>query len=676
MNRKFILTEKPSVAKDFAAALNCFWNGRSYSNDEYEISNCIGHLFSLYDMEDYDPEFSDRTKFPIIPEKIFYKKNTNTIKQSDLIISILKKRNYNQIIIATDADREGEIIARECLFMAGINDLSKVRRFWVSQALTKDVILCGLRDAKPISWYDNLAAQGFGRQHADWLIGINCSRYMSFCAKKHLPVGRVQTAILAAIDSRCEAIRNFKSTEYFEYLGHFISGNGTEFTGCYYNEKKNFPENKFEGQLKSIEGKEAKVTDSQEELKISNAPSLYNLNNLQKDAYKNYKYTAEETLKTVQALYEVHKCVSYPRTPSVVMGSKNVELCNKIMDDLIKDYPQYSDRKNLMNITESNTRVFNDKKLDAHHALIPLKPLDSASEQEKNIYNLLLERFMLAFLPPNKFKVIKKTLSVNGNLFLVTARENIEMGWKSCNVATFPNSEEDTEEEQEINNVDWNSIILKKTECQKKWTKPPKFYNEASLLSFMENPKMETTDKKLTGLGTPATRHTFVPKLIKWGYIVSDGKSIVTTASGHSFIHAINKTPIHDLTEVNLTTTWEEKLENSPEVFIREIRTFISNKLNSKDEIKVEDNEPEITCPLCGKEIRSGKSNYYCIGYKNGCKFSIFSEIAGAKISLPDLKKLCSGKETARKKCVSKSGKEYECKFRYSKETNKLEFIF
>ena len=129
MNRKFILTEKPSVAKDFAAALNCFWNGKSYSNDEYEISNCIGHLFSLYDMEDYDPAFSDRTKFPIIPEKIFYKKNPNAIKQSDLIISILKKRDYNQIIIATDADREGEIIARECLFMAGINDLSKVRRF-------------------------------------------------------------------------------------------------------------------------------------------------------------------------------------------------------------------------------------------------------------------------------------------------------------------------------------------------------------------------------------------------------------------------------------------------------------------------------------------------------------------------------------------------------------------
>ena len=200
-----IITEKPSVAKDFAKALSCSFHGGYYQNSSYIITNCVGHLFELLEPADYDDKYKDWNNLPVLVPKFQYKIKEAAKKQALLVLKLIKENINNSILIATDADREGEIIARECLSYLHITDYSKIKRFWVSQALTPDVVISGIKPAQPLSKYNLLASQGFGRQHADWMVGINFSRYLTTASKRKLPVGRVQTAVLAAIKNRCDA---------------------------------------------------------------------------------------------------------------------------------------------------------------------------------------------------------------------------------------------------------------------------------------------------------------------------------------------------------------------------------------------------------------------------------------------------------------------------------------
>lgn len=681
-----ILTEKPSVAKDFASALGCSFSGGTYRNSHLEITNCVGHLFSLEEPSHYGSDI------PIIPERFDYKVNPNVEKQANLVISKLKSHKSDTILIATDADREGEVIARECLSQAGITDFSRIKRFWVSQALTKDVILEGIKNAKPLSEYNLLSEKGFARQKADWLVGMNLSRYITKSSGAKLAVGRVQTAVLSAIGQRCSAIRNFKSEKYFEHYGVFRpsrDGSSGIFRGIYFvDETTAFPDNTHEAKLKPLSGKNARLIDNKTESKTANPPQLYNLNAAQKDAFKAFGYSAETTLKIIQSLYEDLKCVSYPRTPSRVMGSANVELCLKIADELSDFYPKFEEARKIMRISVDNKLCFNDAKLEAHHALIPLKSLpENASDEQKKIYSLILDRFFTAFLPPEKYEKQTFILDVEGNNFKVTGRKVIEQGWKAFQDDRHVSvqNDEDKDGGQILGGIDWSQVVLSETETKEKWTKPPAFFNEASILAFMENPKADSlvtaqdkiTTKKLAGLGTPATRHTFIPKLTKWGYITLEKKNLVSTSLGENLLKAVRGSPIKSLADIAETTSWEEQLDENPEKFLSDIKSFVKESVSKEVEINIpHEAKNSIICPFCKMEMRRGKSNWYCSGYKEGCGFVVWDSVAGAKISEKDVVMLCSGKGTGIKHCKSKAGKSFDCRFKVNLETAKIDFLF
>ena len=583
-----ILTEKPSVAKDFAKALGCNFSSADKcfksADGSIFISNCVGHLFELNEPAVYNPEFKSWKKLPVIPEQFHYHVSPELKDAARIVVGLLKNHKNDEILIATDADREGEIIARECLKAAGILDISRIRRFWVSQALTPVVIKDGISKAKALGNYDLLSEQGFARQHSDWLVGINGTRFITNKSGTLFPVGRVQTAVLSAISERCLAIKNFVPEKYYEIFGEFNPPNGAKIKGIYVDSTGNakLKDTFLANELKRYLNSPVKCLEVKSEKKESLPPQLYSLNDLQKDAFRYFNYSAEKTLKLVQKLYEDYKCVSYPRTPSKVMGSQNVQLCSDLYQKFLTQYLEYFVLHPFYKIDASNKRIFNDSKLEAHHAIIPLEKLPvGASGDEENIYNLILERFMLAFAPVHVYEKQTVMLGVGNYQFKVEGRKVLDEGWQKFRRFTrfLKEKDEDKEEVQILDSIDWNNLTLGSVEPVQKTTKPPKHFNEASILAFMENPKGESEDKKLAGIGTPATRHTFIPKLLRSKYIEIQNNNLVITRNGEKLLNLVRETPLASLADVGETTRWEEKLVQNPAVFESEIRDFIRSSI-------------------------------------------------------------------------------------------------
>ena len=677
-----ILTEKSSVANDFAQALNCPKRQGYYSDGNTEIVYCVGHLFRLQDPDFYDERFKSWKEIPCIPQTFRYDFNQSSKEQARLVIELLKKHRTDNILIATDADREGEVIARECLELSGITSFDKTKRFWVSQALTQEVVMAGIKDARPLSDYNHLSKNGFARQHSDWLCGMNFTRYVSVAANKKLSIGRVKTALLSAIETRCSQIEKFKSEKYFEFYAdfgakRFAQDSESHCKGIYVgeNNKTQFQDKTFFESIKSDIGKPALVKENMVEKKETPAPQLYNLNAVQKDAYKYYGFSADETLNIIQKLYEEYKCVSYPRTPSKVMGSGNVELVKKIFMTFAASHSDFSEALKISEISLDNKRCFNDAKLEAHHALIPLKELSSnASEKEKKVFNLILNRFKIAFAAPYVYNKQIVLLNVNNHTYKVTGNQPIDYGWKKLvSSETFRSPEEkeeaENEDNQSLENIDWNSLLCTDISSAEKWTKPPKYFNEASILSFMENPKAaDETKEKLVGLGTQATRHTFIPELIENGYIKIEKKNIIVTNLGRTVIQAVRNSSIKTLADISETTNWEKELEENPELFETNIKRFVETAVRFPFQIAKLQEENQILCPLCKKPMyfgttKSGYKNWYCSGYKEGCLYKIWENFNGIKLNQKDVSLLCSGKQTGTKSFTSqKTGNEYKAK--------------
>ena len=584
-----ILTEKPSVAKDFASALGCSYSAKDKcyksSDGKTTIANCVGHLFILAEPAAYNPSFKSWKNLPVIPEKFIYIPSENLKDVAKNVVSLLKQHKTDEILIATDADREGEIIARECLNAAGITDYDNIRRFWVSQALTKDVILDGIKNARPISDYDFLAKQGFARQKADWLIGMNATRYVSNRVNGGgvLAVGRVQTAILSEIARRCKEISSFKREKYYEAEAALLAPDDTSYVTATFEKdgSTHFSDKSTVQKLDSLENKTAKLVFVKHDKRTVNPPQLYNLNDLQKDAFAYFGYSAEMTLSVVQRLYENYKCVSYPRTPSRVMGSHNVELCRELFDKMLRASPEYFELHSVAEINESNKRIFDDSKLEAHHALIPLSTLpENATVEDDNIYSLILERFMLAFAPACEMENMTVHLSVNENIFVTRGTKVINAGWKDYRRFTRNlGNRNEISDAQDLSEIELENLTVKSIEVKEKFTKPPKHYNEASLLAFMENPK-NSDNQKLAGLGTSATRHTFIPKLIRNKFITAENKNLLVTKQGERLLEVLSKTPFKNIADVSETTRWEEELSENPDSFLEEIKSYIKDAVS------------------------------------------------------------------------------------------------
>ena len=622
---------------------------------------------------------------PIIPENYLYNKNEDTVKQISKVSKLLQKHKNDKIIIATDADREGEVIARIVYKEAGLSDISNCYRFWVSEALTPDVIQKGLKDVKPWSNYNVLAKKGFACQHADWLVGMNLTPYETLLAghKITLPVGRVQTAVLAAIAQRNNEVKNFVPTPYYQCTAKLFDDKGNKIEALLLNpetKKLFFPQlNHYINQAHSFSETNKGITIKTEtQRKTLNPPKLLSLTELQKLAAKHFDYSSSKTLELAQSLYEKHKCLSYPRTPSSVLGDDDVELFREKFN-LLKDSYEISQFCNESLISKDNKHIFNSKKLDSHHALIPLDVLpEETTQAEKNIYNLVLQRFFLCCMDKCVFD--EKTLLIsNGEyVYKTTVKTIVEEGWKKAQgkLAQFGANYED---EDKVQFFDENHCYLKNTEIAKKMTTPKKEFTETSLLAFMENPTMEDNDEKLVGLGTPATRGNILSKLEEYSYVVKNAKKYYATEKAFFLLKLLFKSPLTaKIANIAQTTEWEKQLENSPEEFEERIEDFIRECVKTHPEVEVFEKQGIGKCPVCGSKVIEGKKAFFCekLTKEPKCNFIIYKNSFSTEISQKDVQAMLAGRTTGQKTLTSKAGKKYPAKLKFNLETMRLEQIF
>jgi DNA topoisomerase-3 len=620
----------------------------------------------------------DVTRLPIIPDRFRYKPIPDVASQTDIVLSLIRKHAHDDMVVATDAGREGELIARLVFREAGITDISRVRRFWVSEALTKEVIRKGLETAKAWQDYNRIALEGVVRQQADWLIGINLTRYMTSGNNTLFSVGRVQTALLNAIATRNSDVARFISVPYSELEAAIQSSNGTAIKAWLVNPqtgKTTFFDNpKYLHTAQTVcRGKAVDHVQATSTREVKKPEKLLNITGLQKKAFKLHGYTPEKTLEIAQALYEKHKCLSYPRTPSRVMGDGNVELFRKKFRLLSSPYPGYAQYCDELLVALENRNIFNSAALEDHHALIPLAPLgDNISTQEKNVFDIVLRSFFTVCMPDYIYSKKHMVFHTGNYTFQSVINEVIQKGFK----AALKEDAEGDKEEQEVGQFDEKSCAILKLEILNKKTSPQKEFSQDTLLAFMENPRNKE-DVKLIGLGTPATRSGIIKNLFDRGYIREDKKKLYATDKGLFLLKQLQKDEkLRRIADVGETSAWERQLQENPGGFKKSIIEYLRSCIKQGDrEHYVEDDLGR--CPFCGNPMREGQKNYYCSGYKQvpPCTLSIWKEVTGARVSTADIKLLVSGKPTGVKKCMSKTGKRFPAVFILERD-GKLAFRF
>jgi DNA topoisomerase-3 len=656
------------VAKDFARALGCEAKKGYCQGNGTVITWAVGHLFRLCEPERYDPAYKswDITHLPIIPAVFRYEQIEKLAIQIETVRSLLAKHNEDTIIVATDAGREGELIARIILSEAGIADISRIKRFWVSEAHTREVILKGLQDAKPLSEYNAIGAEGSARQQADWLIGINLTRLMSVGNTALFSVGRVQTAVLNAIALRNTEVGHFVPVPYIELEASLQSANGTLVKARLVNPKNDqaafFDDRDYvvaareycaQNPISHIESQAAKET--------VRPPKLLNITALQKAAYKLHGYSPDKTLEIAQSLYEKQKCLSYPRTPSRVMGEQNVEFFRETYRLLSGIYPQEARLCDESVVTEGNKNIFNSAALEDHHALIPLRQIpDSADDPEKKVFVSVLKAFFTVCMKVYVYNKKHILFYIGDHIFRTQLNEVLQYGFKEVALEI----EENDGAIQEVGKFDEKDCKITGLAIVTKSTKPKKEFSIDTLLGFMENPHNEKDDT-LAGLGTPATRAAIIKLLFDRQYVREKQKKLYASEKGLYLLEELRKNErLNMIADVSQTTEWEKQLSHNPQQFLKSITQYLKDCVASAMTEKY--TPPPIgVCPRCGNTILEGKKSYYCTGYKheNLCSFSIFKTIAGANLSVEDIALLLSHKSTGMKNCVSKSGKKFKAAF-------------
>lgn len=678
----FILTEKPSVAKEFAHALGGFtYHKGYYSNANDCITHAVGHVLSLFDPEDYDISLKkwDMHNLPIIPSNMQYKEIGETKDQLKIIAQCFKNFDSSDFILATDAEREGEFIGALILDYVGFKNYKTARRFWVSSALTKEVILNGIKNAKPLSEYEMYKKAGYARQQADWLTGINITRLLSIKANTFLSFGRVQTAILSAIYARDKNIENFKPKPYNQFevnVGDFSLWLNDEnddiklAQGCALL---------LQAENTIIKNTSVFIKDVQTDNKKELPPKLFSLTALQKHCSQKFKYSPKQTLQIAQSLYEDKKCLSYPRTPSSVLGDDNVELFKEKFELLSKEYTELAIDCVQENISAQNKRIFNSAKLVDHHALIPLSVLPSdVSEEQKNVYMAVLQRFFSTIKKEHTYNMIRIKADAKGFLLSANLKMITQEGWKKG----IADEEESSEKAQRCAFSSVPSIAQEykvlATKKHEKFTKPKNHFTESAILSLMENPRGENDEGKLVSLGTPATRAGIIDTLLKRSYVTKQKQNLLISDKGKFLIESVIKIPqLCSFVSLSTTTQWEEKLQTNPSDFLSQIKDFLITSFPEIKTLKQSqwENKGLGKCPLCSATVFEGKKNYFCANYKT-CDFTVWKQICNANISTSDITSLTEGGSTRLKKMKKKDGTEFSAKLKYNKKEKKIDFVF
>ncbi|MFZ3589959.1 DNA topoisomerase III [Bacillus sp. DJP31] len=617
MSKRLVLAEKPSVGRDIAKVLGCHQKGNGFfEGSQYIVTWALGHLVTLADPETYDEKYKawKLEDLPMLPSSLKLTVIKQTGKQFQTVKAQLGRSDVSEVIIATDAGREGELVARWILEKARVQ--KPIKRLWIS-SVTDRAIKEGFSKLRSGKEYENLYASAVARSEADWFVGINATRALTTKHNAQLSCGRVQTPTLAMIAKREEEIKFFKPKPFYG-----LKVQTDKLTLIWQDQKskdfKTFGKDRVEEMFKSLQQKDAGLVDVTKQAKKTFSPQLYDLTELQRDGHKLFGFSAKETLSIMQKLYEQHKIVTYPRTDSRFLSSDMVDtLKDRIEAVMVPGYAPLA--KKALRTMKPSKSFIDDSKVTDHHAIIPTEKspdIRSLSEKERKIYDLIVKRFLAMLFPPFEYEQTTVTAKIGTETFIAKGKVVISAGWKEVYGTYIDDEEKDDTTEQLLPSVQKGErlkvVSISQTTGE---TKPPSRFNEGTLLTAMENPskfmageskELIQTIGKTGGLGTVATRADIIEKLFNSFLLEQKGKEIFITNKGKQLLELVPE----DLRTPALTAEWEQKLELiskgalKKETFIHEIReytkTAVNEIKNSTTRFK-HDNMTGTKCPDCGK---------------------------------------------------------------------------
>jgi len=645
MGKTLVLAEKPSVARDLAKVLSCTQNSDGcIIGVKYIVTWALGHLVTLADPEAYNSKYKtwNLEDLPMLPKKMDLVVIKETSKQFGIVRSLLHRNDIDELVIATDAGREGELVARWILEKAGFT--KPVKRLWISSQTDK-AIKEGFAKLRPAKEYDNLFLSAQSRSEADWLVGLNVTRALTCKHNAQLSAGRVQTPTLALIVDRENEIRRFTPRDYWTISAGFF-GFTIKWQDKSSGQTRIFDRKQADNIVSAIAGQVGEVTEIIKESKKDLPPLAYDLTELQRDANRIYGFSAKQTLNIMQKLYETYKLVTYPRTDSRYITEDIVPtLVERLKSISIGSYKLSAQEllKTRLNVTK---RFVDSSKVSDHHAIIPTEQyvdLNPLSIEERRIYDLIVKRFIAVLSQPFEYEQTTVKVDVKGERFYAKGRIIKASGWKKVyegfgnqdgrnagsNGGDKGNGNGDDEDDDDYDddfagNAAGNSDqplpnIVKGqkdkvagTKAVNGKTKPPPRYTEATLLTAMEHPGKFIDNKVLretiegtSGLGTPATRADIIEKLFSTFYVEKKGKQIYPTSKGIQLIGLVPQ----DLKSAELTAKWEQQLsliskgKTSAKMFVADMGAYASKLVSAviaNSEIYKHDNLTREKCE-CGK---------------------------------------------------------------------------
>ena len=619
MAKTLVLTEKPSVARDIARVLGCKKNGNGcIIGDKYIITWALGHLVTLADPEAYDNKYKTwrMEDLPMLPQNMKLVVIGQTSKQFKAVSSLLGSSEVDKVVIATDAGREGELVARWIIKKA--NCRKPMMRLWISSQTDK-AIKEGFAALKPASQYDNLYRSAQCRAEADWLIGLNVSRALTCKHNAQLSAGRVQTPTLAMIVKREEEILKFRPKDYFTVKADFDG-----FSAIYKdsrNQARFFDAADAQAVADAVKGQRGSLSEVKKTYKFKSPPAAYDLTELQRDANIKYGYSAKQTLSLMQSLYETHKLLTYPRTDSrYITKDVAATLPERLRAIAIGPYKDFANAI-LRSKPISTKYIVNDAKVTDHHAIIPTEQyvdLNKLTREERHIYDLVVRRFLAVLSAPFEYDEMQVTVTIGKHKFYTKGQAVKSAGWKALYDSSLnddDNGDDDVVSQQLPALSQGQPVFPRSVRIVAGKTTPPARYTEATLLSAMENPTGQVDDGSLRdalktagGLGTPATRADIIEKLFDSFCVERRGKEIFPTSKGKQLIEIVPP----DLKSAELTARWEQRLSliakggADNKKFIEEMRAYATSlvsSVKSSDSKYRHDNMTREVCPECGKYL-------------------------------------------------------------------------
>lgn len=636
---KLVVAEKPSVAREIAKVIgaNESVNGALYGNG-YIVSNAVGHLVQLKEPDEYDERYKNwnLADLPIIPNFEF-KADEEKLDQLTNLTALMNSKEVDSIICATDAAREGECIFRYIYEYIGCT--KPFERLWIS-SLTAESIRQGFSDLKPSADYDNMYAAGFARNKVDWIFGINMTRLYTGYSRALCSVGRCQTATLNMIVQRDNEISNFVKKPFFKLRLE----NGAEW---FDGEDNSFSDKQQAENVRAkCEHQLCTVKSANTALKKENRPLLFSLTSLQSEANEKLGMSAAATLVVMQSLYE-KKLLTYPRTDSSYLTDDMAAGMTELVK-MLRFFDEKTVDDLLLNGLNIDSRVVNNKKVSDHHAIIPTENIADIdkielSEDEKNILEIVMQRFLAVFCKEYQYNETEYIFEINGETFRCKSKVPVQLGWK----ALYSTDKDETDDSVNVTYKQGETFEAKNLEIVESETKPPKAFTEATLLRAMENIDRRIEDKALSeyvserGLGTPATRAEIIEKLIKYGYIERVKKALKSTEKGRKIIEMLPE----DVKSIEMTAEMEQQLAavEKGEISADEVVSQTISKVKSI--IETEKTRPHVSlappreplgkCPKCGGAVYVGKLKngnviYYCENSsqdkENPCIFRVFAD--------------------------------------------------